>query len=259
MQLGLVFFGVGQLVLLVFGWLFFLPKLSVKQLVYRGLRGFQKQYVLMSIIFGVVAVHLIEVNFVDAFVTRWVGVDFASYFFQFEGSAVYSLTGWWHPWVVGFFVGVYIIVHPFMLWFAPLFFVVSNDRKALRSLAFGLVLIYGVALPFYLFLPVSNVYTFFGGVSALESVLPSINQFFYSTTTSNNCFPSLHVAMTMLVCWSVWLTGMRWLRWFALGVSVCVVVSVMYLAIHWITDVLAGLVLSGVVIALLSRHKRGLE
>jgi membrane-associated phospholipid phosphatase len=114
----------------------------------------------------------------------------------------------------------------------------------MKTLAYGLLLIYSIALPFYLFIPVTNVYTFYGLESALEAVIPGVEHFFYSTTTCNNCLPSLHVAVTLLVAKSALLTKNKKYIYFTYFCAASVILSVIYLAIHWITDVICGVILA---------------
>ena len=129
----------------------------------------------------------------------------------------------------------------------------------MKSLAYGLLLIYIVALPFYLFLPITNVYTFYNVNSAFENVIPSIESFFYSTTTQNNCLPSLHTAMTIMIAYTVSLTKNKRLTYFAYFTMIAVIISVIYLSIHWITDVITGALLAVGVIFILKRFMRDKE
>jgi membrane-associated phospholipid phosphatase len=147
---------------------------------------------------------------------------------------------------------MYIAVYPFTLWFSPLYFILSNEKEAMKTFSYGLLLIYAVALPFYLFLPITNVYTFNNIDSAINNVIPSVENFFYATTTKNNCIPSLHVAMTILISRSIQLTGNKKFSYFAYFCMVSVIISVIYLAIHWITDVIFGVLLAISVIYLLN-------
>jgi membrane-associated phospholipid phosphatase len=157
------------------------------------------------------------------------------------------------PTLVYFFVFIYITVYTFTLWFSPIYFLITNNKKPMKTLAYSLLIIYSIALPFYLFIPVSNVYTYYNVNSALESTIPSVENFFYSITTQNNSFPSLHTAMTILIAYSVSLTGNKKITYFSYFVMISVIISVIYLSIHWITDVLAGGLLSVGVILLLKK------
>ncbi|MCK5112191.1 MAG: inositol phosphorylceramide synthase [Thermoplasmatales archaeon] len=196
------------------------------------------------IIVGVVVFHLVEVNILDSYFTNLVGIDFASNIQMIENGVVYWFSQNWTLSLVYFFVLMYIVVYPFTLWFSPLYFLFTDDKKAMKSFAYGLLLMYSIALPFYLFFPVTNVYTFYGIESALETVVPNVEQFFYSTTTYNNCFPSLHVAMTLLIAKSVSFTKNKKYTYFAYFCAISVILSVIYLAIHWITDVICGVILA---------------
>ena len=182
---------------------------------------------------SVMAINAPDINF--SFGVNTSGTD--------KDSFVAGMADFWYPWSVTFFVGIYIAVYPFILWFSVLYFIWCREIDAIRTLALGLVFVYVVALPFYLFFPVSNVYTFFDSGSALETVIPGVEQFYYTTTTCDNCFPSLHTAMSLLVAMAVWRTGNRRFGWFAWVVAGLVIVSVLYLAIHWLMDVVAGVVL----------------
>lgn len=196
----------------------------------------------LLIIFVVVSLHLIEVNIVDEYTTSLISRDFASFFESLEGNTVLWFSLHWSPILLLFFVIIYLVVYPFTLWFSPLLFIISDERKAMRSLTYGLVVIYMIALPFYLFLPVTNVYTYHNLSSALNNIIPSVENFFYATTTHNNCFPSLHVAVTLLVAKSSSFTGNKRYRFFTLFCAIMVIASVIYLSIHWLIDVLGGII-----------------
>lgn len=241
--------GVLNLGLLIAGVLLFLPRSVFSFSVQKHISLVKQQLPYLLLIIGIVALHLVEVNLVDSHVTVWVGTDFASLIQGFENGAVFWFSQqFMNPIFIVFFVLMYIGVYPFTLWFSPVYFLVAGEQRAMKNLAYGLALIYAVALPFYLFVPISNVYTFYGAGSALESVIPSIENFFYVTTTSNNCLPSLHVAMTLLVAWSAHITQNKKYMYFTYVCAASVIISVMYLAIHWITDVICGALLAGIVI-----------
>jgi membrane-associated phospholipid phosphatase len=147
---------------------------------------------------------------------------------------------------------MYIIIYPFTLWFSPIYFLITNNKKSIKTISFGLLLIYSIALPFYLFIPITNVYTHYNLESALNNSIPTIENFFYKTTTHNNCLPSLHVAMTILIARSIQLTNNKKLTYFAYFCMISVIISVIYLAIHWIIDVILGILLSFIVIFILN-------
>jgi len=234
----MVALGVGNLILLISAVLIFLPRKRFREV----LDYFVKYRFYLLLISVIVALHLLEVNLVDGYTTSLVGRDFASLFESLEGNTVFWFSLHWSPVLLLFFVIIYLVVYSFTLWFSPLLFVVSGEKNALRSLAYGLVVIYILALPFYLFFPVTNVYTHYNLSSALNNVIPSVENFFYATTTHNNCFPSLHVAMALLIAKSSSLTSNKRYRFFTLFCAILVIASVIYLSIHWLIDVLGGVI-----------------
>ncbi len=249
----MIILGAINLALLLFSFVFFIPKNTKKIDLIKILK---KHLLLILIIFGVVALHLFEVNIIDQPITDWIGHDFANNIKNLEGDAVYWFSQHWTPALVYFFVIMYIAVYPFTLWFSPVYFLITDNKKAMKTLAYGLLLIYIVALPFYLFLPITNVYTYYNIGSALESVIPSIENFFYTTTTQNNCLPSLHTAITILIAYSVSLTKNKKFTYFAYFTMISVIISVIYLSIHWITDVITGGLLAVGVIFILRKFMR---
>jgi membrane-associated phospholipid phosphatase len=60
--------------------------------------------------------------------------------------------------------------------------------------------------------------------------------------------------MTILVAYCLSLTGNKKLKYFGIFVATTVIISVVYLSMHWLTDVFAGIILSLGAIFLLKRY-----
>jgi len=243
-----------NLILLTISLILFMPKEVYKTSFTEFFRIFKEHILYLLIIFIVVLFHLIEVNLIDSAVTAWVGYDFAYNIQYIEGDVVSQFSQYWNPVIVYFFVIIYIAVYPFILWFSPIYFIVNNKKKSMKTLAYGTLLIYIISLPFYLFFPITNVYKFYNLESALNNAIPAVENFFYVTTTQNNCLPSLHVAMSILIAKSVHLTRNKKLSYFIYFSMASVIISVIYLAIHWIMDVIFGALLAIVIILLLNYY-----
>jgi membrane-associated phospholipid phosphatase len=254
----LIILGFINLIMIIFFLVFILPKGSINKIpkdINTLINIFSKQLIPVLIIIIIVFFHLLEVKLIDPVVTKWIGHDFAYTIRDIEGDIVIQFSQYWTPPLVYFFVIIYIAIYTFTLWFSPLYFILGNKKKAMKIFAYGLLLTYIVALPFYLFLPITNVYSapFYDGKSALEAVIPSIESFFYSTTTINNCFPSMHTAMSILIAYCASLTGNKRYTYFMIFIMISVISSVIYLSIHWITDIIGGAVLALLVIMILRR------
>ena len=207
------------------------------------LKGFWRFRFYIVIIIMVVLLHLVEVNLIDDKVTMVLGKDFAPLFYSYERLFFDYLLGLRVEPLIVVSVFFYMILYTFTLWFTPMLFILSEEEDAMRSLSYGLLAIYLFALPFYLFMPVTNVYTFLGMESSLDRILPGIERFFYSVTTKNNCFPSLHVAVSLLLFRSSRYMRERRYSYVLLLSAFGVVFSVIYLSIHWLTDVAGGVIL----------------
>ena len=230
-----------------------LPKKYLQQPLKKTIsNAFQLRFPLLLII-GVVLFHLFEVNVLDAITTAALEPGFTAIITSVEHDIVARFSEFWMPVAILFFVFIYIILYPFTLWYTPLYSIITNQKYALNTLAFSLFFLYLFALPFYLFFPITNVYTYYDLPSALNTVIPEIETFFYATTTQNNCFPSLHTAMSIIIARTIFLTENKRFQYLGLFVMVTVIMSVLYLSIHWIVDVIGGIIVSLLAIYLSER------
>jgi len=198
----------------------------------------------LLLILGVVLFHLFEVNVIDPITTEFACSDFTSWIAGIEADVIAAFSSFWIPAIIIFFVFIYIIFYPFTLWFTPLYSIITNQKLMLKTLGFSLFFLYIFALPFYLFFPITNVYTHYDLPSALNSFIPKIETFFYTTTTKNNCFPSLHTAMSIIITRTIYLTENKRFQYLGIFVMVTVIISVLYLSIHWILDVIGGIIVA---------------
>jgi membrane-associated phospholipid phosphatase len=70
-----------------------------------------------------------------------------------------------------------------------------------------------------------------------------------------DCFPSLHTAVTMISLFSAW-KFIRPLFWMILPVAIFIPIACVYLRYHYVVDVLAGILLSLLIILLASKTRK---
>ena len=188
-------------------------------------------------------------------VQAWHGWDFTPWVYALEGHATEWVQDTFrHPALDYVLVTIYT-VGAFSLYFTPFFILVGMGRgRSAMRLAGTMSLIWAVGVVFYLFFPVYEVWTTaspdypYGWTHVhpiLFDYLPDAKDSWGYQTALNNNFPSLHVALSCGIALSLWLARERWLAVPATVIATGVTMATVYLGIHWVVDVVAGLALCG--------------
>lgn len=201
----------------------------------------------LSVIFIDVALTAIDHTFTDA-VIKSRGQDFTSLIWAMERDFIRHFQKWtWTPltWYMGW---AYVIVFPAMMpWAMAVFDYVGAVRKNI-ALLIGYIMNYVLVLPFYIFFPVRECHVFASPSGekfvrlALDDVHPAIMTILRPMSGIDNCFPSFHVSLAVTVALFAIRSGRRAFAAVMTAMAVSVIVSTMYLGIHWITDVGAGII-----------------
>lgn len=216
----------------------------------------------------VVAVHLALVQ-LDPALTAWVGRDYAQTLYNLEGDAVAWFQTLRHPVLDAAVLGVYLLGYPFMISFAPLYYALHRDARALRLAALSFAVLYALTLPLYVLAPVSNPWAvaqepwYHGRPVAfvLGEAWPGIVDSYWRFTTPNNEVPSLHAAISLMVALVAWRSGRRRLAWLTGFFAAAIPPASFYLGVHWLLDAGVGwvfaLVSVGAGLWLAARWERG--
>ncbi|ABE51170.1 phosphatase PAP2 family protein [Methanococcoides burtonii] len=164
-----------------------------------------------------------------------------------EGNAVTHLQEFATPWLTYLSAFVYLIGFTGLLIGTFLLFAYKKDEKSLQEFTIAFTLIYLIAYPFYTWFPVYVTSKVLPNMAPLLYTLdPSIVSFIHICAPSlNNCFPSLHSAlsfMTMLIIISR--TSHISFKAIAVVVTIAIHFTILYLGIHWITDMIGGILLA---------------
>lgn len=175
--------------------------------------------------------------------------DFTPWIFRLEGHFVQQVQNLTHaPWLTGITSFFYLVVFQSLI-LASLFIYAGEKRTVfLHATCCAVILNYLIAIPFYLLFPVNEVWSYpDSGVSFyMLEAFPEFETVYRPLSGINNCFPSLHTSISVTMAILAVRSGNRRWGFFASISAVIIVFSIFYLGIHWLTDMLAGLLLATV-------------
>lgn len=190
----------------------------------------------------------------DPFITRFLGLDFTAWAAALDGDLHARLQAALpQRWMHAVFTFAYVAGYPFLIIFTTMLGIWMGRgamaRRALGAYAFC----YAAALPFYIFVPVQEVWAYDGRVQNIATSYQWVADHLYSFNELNNCFPSLHTAISVAMAGVAWRGPSRGYRHASWVLAAMIVFSTVYLGIHWIVDVVAGLALAAVAVRLAGR------
>ena len=174
---------------------------------------------------------------IDSEFSRAVGRDFARVLAVVEGPIPNAVQAWTPFPLTVAAVLVYTVGFPAFIAAALFRALGEEDGLVVRRLAVALLANYALALPFYFFVPVSEVHVVRPDVRHLiAETSRSLAEFHRPSSGIDNCFPSLHTSITITMLLSLPVLRMRHVLFGGF-----IVFTTLYLGIHWSADVAAGL------------------
>ena len=158
----------------------------------------------------------------------------------------------------------YLFVYLFLIWFSPIYYILSRDENMADKAVLNYFVIYVLAVPLYLFFNVEVTSSYIPGMDALMYHDSWYLFFFTEVDPLDNGYPSLHVAIpiSLLIINRLHVRelGIEVGQWrhreFDLFLAVNVPIylfSIQYLGIHWISDLIPGILLA-IICALFSHN-----
>ncbi|WP_255170743.1 phosphatase PAP2 family protein [Natrononativus amylolyticus] len=186
---------------------------------------------------------------------RVIGIRITGLLFEFERtlfgqSPVAVLQSFQTPELTSFFVFIYIYGYAFLLLFPFVAYFALEEMDELSTLILAYTVNYGIGLVCYVlfiaFGPRNFDTLLFEDV--LYSAFPESGYLTYTVNESTNVFPSLHTSMAMTTFFLAILSRKQYPLWVPVSgfIAISVVVSTMYLGIHWFSDVAAGIALAAI-------------
>jgi membrane-associated phospholipid phosphatase len=196
-------------------------------------------------VLAVIALDLVESSFDDA-LTAALGWDFTPWIHRLEGDLAAGVQACAPLPLVLAATFAYIVLLPVLL-AAPMVLAAAEGRRAAyRAHAAGIALNYIVAIPFYLLVPVREMWA--GNPEKvhmlLDRVSPAILEAYRANSALDNCFPSLHTSLALTAALLAARGERPGFAGFLWASAAAVVASTLYLGIHWASDVAAGIALA---------------
>ncbi|SFS58781.1 phosphatase PAP2 family protein [Paenibacillus sp. BC26] len=174
--------------------------------------------------------------------------DFATFFQSIEGNFVANLQHMFeNRYLTVFLAFMYVVVFQAMLIASiGIYSKRSKDKRMFYALCYAIMINYLVAIPFYLFLPVNEVwYHDPTNVSFLMlNVFPDFENQYRALSGLDNCFPSLHTSISVTLAILAVRSGIKRWAWFCCICAVIIIFAIFYLGIHWLIDMCGGVVLA---------------
>jgi len=140
---------------------------------------------------------------------------------------------------------IYIIIYPCAVFFTALILIHYRETVLFKRAALMFSLNYLIAFPFFMFFNVSTTGATLPGMEPLlYEQFPRICAAITAIDPLDNCFPSLHVAMVFSAFLIMCGTNYRRYKIFIYFAVPATVFAVLYLGIHWLIDILAGIALA---------------
>ncbi|WP_254521843.1 phosphatase PAP2 family protein [Natrinema caseinilyticum] len=180
-------------------------------------------------------------------ISEAIGVDITAEIYAVEGDFVAVLQDVVPQQTIEFFSVMYMFGFPFLLVTAPILYFMLPSQRHFKELLIAYVLNYTIGALCY------TLFVVYGPRNHLSSVSGLMYDFYPQTQTmtaavsaNTNVFPSLHTSLAVVVLLFAWRSRDEYPRWFPIASFVVsgVVFSTMYLGIHWVIDVLAGIALA---------------
>lgn len=173
-----------------------------------------------------------------------VGVNITGYIYALERQFVAELQSLAIPELTIYFSFVYVFGYVFLLTFPVVAYALHDDSRPLHATLVAYILNYGLGLVSYILFIAYGPRNFMPELveSLLYTTWPQAQLLTSEVNVNTNVFPSLHSSLSITVALLAYRTRDVYPEWTVVAAFLAgsVVVSTMYLGIHWLVDVIAG-------------------
>jgi membrane-associated phospholipid phosphatase len=135
----------------------------------------------------------------------------------------------------------YFVIFPVLCLYVAWALARQRDPRAYQAVSLAVAIDYAISLPFFLFFPVPERWSspLTEAMLLSDKVSDKLIEYMRPLSGLDNCFPSFHVSLTVLVVAACFLFRVP-LRMAALALGGAIVLSTFVLGVHWIPDMIAG-------------------
>ncbi|CAH1204285.1 hypothetical protein PAECIP111893_02213 [Paenibacillus plantiphilus] len=173
-------------------------------------------------------------------------LDFTGWFQAIEGSFVSNFQQLFHNDILTTVLAfIYVVVFQALMIVSIGIYTYQSKNKAMfYATCYAIMINYLVAIPFYLFFPINEVWAHDPNVAFLMlDVFPNFESEYRALSGLDNCFPSLHTSISVTLAILAIRSGNKRWAWFCGIIAACVIFSIFYLGIHWLIDMCGGALL----------------
>ncbi|MGG1515807.1 phosphatase PAP2 family protein [Paenibacillus oryzisoli] len=171
--------------------------------------------------------------------------DFTKSIYSIEGNFVANIQHFFHndilTYVSSYF---YVVVFPSVMIGSIAIYTYKKNYKLFYAVCYALMFNYMIAIPFYLFFPVNEVWSFHPNVNLLIlDAFPTFEQDYRPLSGLDNCFPSLHTSISVSMAVIAVRSKNTFWKIFVPATAAFIIFTIFYLGIHWLSDMCAGVIL----------------
>lgn len=174
-----------------------------------------------------------------------VGLNISGLIFRIEGGTVGEVQRIAMPELTAYFSFAYVFGYVFLLVFPLVAYLLLDRLTTLNRLTLAYTVNYSVGLLCYLLFVSYGPRNFDVANELLYDVYPRVKFLTTAINVNTNVFPSLHTSLSVTVMLFAWRTRDTYPRWLPIAavLGTSVVFATVYLGIHWVVDVIAGIAL----------------
>ncbi len=184
--------------------------------------------------------------------------NFTNWVYSLEGEVtLWVQQTFENAWLTEFLNFHYLFIYLFLIYITTVYFAYVGERDMTDKVTLNYLLIYALAVPYYLFLNVEVTSSWIPGMKALLYHDGWYTVFYATHDPLDNAVPSLHVAIPFGIILLNWLHCKErnipireWKHWpyhlFIVINTILFIFTIAYLGIHWLVDIPFGMIIGGI-------------